>query len=140
MHHLDLNEANLLIWHAKHSSKVPAPFLASRSVPFRHNWVPTSDCLIPQPPRLLTVPKPHKGAGGRETPPCMCVFGSLMPGAVGRFRAQVQGYWGNVCPARARRATFLLTIPTSTPDLPSHGEAPQVDHIALHTFPTKHVT
>ena len=47
--------------------------------------------------------------------------------------------WGNVCPARARHATFLLTIPTSAPDLPSHGEAPQVDHIALHTFPTKHV-
>ena len=39
----------------------------------------------------------------------------------------------------ARRATFQLTIPTSAPDLPSHGEAPQVDHIALHTFPTKHV-
>ena len=32
--------------------------------------------------------------------------------------------WGNVCPARARRATFLLTIPTSAPDLPSHGEGP----------------
>ena len=46
---------------------------------------------------------------------------------------------GNVCPARARRATFVLTIPTSAPDLPSHGEAPQVDHVALHTFPTKHV-
>ena len=42
-------------------------------------------------------------------------------------------------PARARRATFVLTIPTSAPDLPSHGEAPQVDHVALHTFPTKHV-
>ena len=26
--------------------------------------------------------------------------------------------WGNVCSAHARRATFLLTIPT----LPSHGE------------------
>ena len=46
---------------------------------------------------------------------------------------------GNVCPARARRATFLLTIPTSAPGLPSHGEALQVDHIALHTFPIKHV-
>ena len=46
---------------------------------------------------------------------------------------------GNVRPARARRATFLLTIPTSAPDLPSHGEAPQVDHVALQTFPTKHV-
>ena len=39
----------------------------------------------------------------------------------------------------AWRATFLLTIPTSAPDLPSHGEAPQVDHVGLHTFPTKHV-
>ena len=38
-----------------------------------------------------------------------------------------------------RRATFLLTTPTSAPHLPSHGEAPQVDHIALHTFPTKHI-
>ena len=47
--------------------------------------------------------------------------------------------FGSVCPARTRRATFLLTIPTSAPDLPSHGEAPQVDHIALHTFPTKHI-
>ena len=28
----------------------------------------------------------------------------------------------------ARRATFLLTIPTSASDLLSHGEAPQVDH------------
>ena len=45
--------------------------------------------------------------------------------------------WGNVCPARARRATFLLTIPTLAPDLLSHGEAPQVDHVGLHTFPTK---
>ena len=37
----------------------------------------------------------------------------------------------------ARRALgaplFALTIPTSAPDLPSNGEAPQVDHIALHT-------
>ena len=39
----------------------------------------------------------------------------------------------------ARRATFLLTIPTSAPDLPSHEEAPQAAHVALHTFPTKHV-
>ena len=47
--------------------------------------------------------------------------------------------WGNVCPARARRTTFLLTTPTSAPDLPSHGKAPQVDHVALHTSPTKHI-
>ena len=31
----------------------------------------------------------------------------------------------------ARRATPLLTIPTSAPDLPTHGEAPQVDHSAV---------
>ena len=42
---------------------------------------------------------------------------------------------GNVCPARAWPATFLLTIPTSAPDFPSRGEAPRVDHVALHTFP-----
>ena len=43
------------------------------------------------------------------------------------------------CLPNAPGATFLLTIPTSAPDLPSHGEAPKVDHVALHTFPTKHV-
>ena len=31
---------------------------------------------------------------------------------------------GNVCPACARRATFVLTIPTSARDLPSDGEGP----------------
>ena len=41
--------------------------------------------------------------------------------------------------ARARRATFLLTIPTSARDLPSNGEAPKIDHDGLCTFPTKHV-
>ena len=46
---------------------------------------------------------------------------------------------GNVCPARAWRATFLLTIPTSARDLPSDEEAPQVDHDGLHTFRAKHV-
>ena len=50
------------------------------------------------------------------------------------------GLRGNVCPARARRATFLLTIPTSALDLPSHGEAPQVDHVGLHTFPTNELS
>ena len=31
---------------------------------------------------------------------------------------------GNVCPACARRAAYLLTIPTSARDLPSDGEGP----------------
>ena len=57
----------------------------------------------------------------------------------GRRLPRLERLWGNVCPARARRATFLLTIPTSAPDLPSHVEAPQVDHVAMHTFPTKHI-
>ena len=42
-------------------------------------------------------------------------------------------------PCTAPAVQIQLTIPTSAPDLPSHGEAPQVDDIALHTFPTKHV-
>ena len=65
-----------------------------------------------------------------------CSLGACVPVCGGGVGVRV---WGNVCPVRARRATFLLTIPTSAPDLPSHGEAPQVDHVALHTFPTKHV-
>ena len=37
------------------------------------------------------------------------------------------GHWGGVCLARARSATFVLTIPTLTPDLPSPRRAPQVN-------------
>ena len=48
---------------------------------------------------------------------------------------QQKGPRGNVCPALARRTTFLLTIPTSAPHLLSHGEAPQVDHVA-HCTPS----
>ena len=43
--------------------------------------------------------------------------------ATARNRAYL-GLWGNVCPARVRHATFLLTIPTSARDLPSDGEGP----------------
>ena len=32
--------------------------------------------------------------------------------------------WGGVCLVRARQATFVLTIPTLTPDLPSLEEPP----------------
>ena len=42
------------------------------------------------------------------------------------------------CPARARRATFVLLILTLTLDLPSPRGAPQVDRSGLQTFPTKH--
>ena len=48
------------------------------------------------------------------------------------------GLKGECLPGARPARYFLLTIPTSAPDLPSHGEAPQVAH-ALHTFPTKHV-
>ena len=41
------------------------------------------------------------------------------------FHLQTMCGGGNVCPARARRATFLLTILTSARDLPSDGEGPQ---------------
>ena len=34
------------------------------TLPRRRDWVPPFGCLVSQPPRLLTVPKPHEGAGG----------------------------------------------------------------------------
>ena len=46
---------------------------------------------------------------------------------------------GNVCPARAPRTTFLLTIPTSPQIYPLMEKPPKIDHVALHTFTTKHV-
>ena len=76
----------------------------------------------------------ENSCGGRRASGNSPGFPVWCPAGVG-----TRGNRGNVCLARARRATFLLTIPTSAPDLSSHGEAPQVDHIALHTFPTKHV-
>ena len=33
-------------------------------------------------------------------------------------------FWGHVCPARPRHATFALAVPLLTPDLPSPREAP----------------
>ena len=73
-------------------------------------------CYIPGGASFIPCVTMHEKVGGKTT-----------------------GLWGNVCPARARRTTFLSTIPTSAPDLPSHGEAPQVDQVALHAFPTNHV-
>ena len=36
-------------------------------------WVPTSGCLVSQPPKLLTTPEPHHGAGVRyHRPACVC--------------------------------------------------------------------
>ena len=61
---------------------------------------------------------------------CMVNYGILW-GCMGNYGV-LWGIMGECLPG-------ALTIPTSAPDLPSHGEAPQVDHIALHTFPTKHV-
>ena len=45
---------------------------------------------------------------------------------------------GDDCPARAWRATFVLTIPTATSNLPPRV-APQVDQSGPQTFPEKHV-
>ena len=72
--------------------------------------------------KLIFMKQAGHGQGGHTEGLCM----------VGAKKASSGGMF-------ARRTTFLLTIPTSTPDLPSHGEAPQVDHVALPTFPTKHV-
>jgi hypothetical protein len=57
-------------------------------------------------------------------------------------RAPVQGPrsgpWGNVCLARARRATFVLRILSLAPRLSSPREVPQVDRTRLQTFRAKH--
>ena len=55
------------------------------------------------------------------------------------LRVSYCGGGGCVCPACARRATFVLTIPALIPDLPSAIGAPQVDQSGPQTFPTKHV-
>ena len=47
--------------------------------------------------------------------------------------------WGGGYPAHTRHATFVLTIPALTLDLPSPRGAPQVDQSGPQTFPTKHV-
>ena len=51
---------------------------------------PYPGCLVSQPPRLLTIPEPHQGAGGREIPPCLCVC-RARSGQRGGFRALGQG-------------------------------------------------
>ena len=45
--------------------------------------------------------------------------------------------WRGVCPARAWRATFVLTIPALTPDLLSPRRAPQVDQEWAANLPHK---
>ena len=46
---------------------------------------------------------------------------------------------GNVCPARARCATFVISILALAPSLSSPWEVPQVDRTGPQTFPAKHV-
>ena len=46
---------------------------------------------------------------------------------------------GNVCPARTRCATFVLSILSLAPSLSPPGEVPQVDRTRLQTFRTKHI-
>ena len=58
---------------------------------------PYPGCLVSQPPRLLTIPEPHQGAGGREIPPCLCVC-RARSGHVGG-----SGHW-----VRAQLHTFCL--------------------------------
>ena len=53
---------------------------------------PYAGCLVSQPPRLLTTPEPHQGAGGREIPPCPCV--STAPVRVRSHHGVVHGQRG----------------------------------------------
>ena len=64
------------------------------SLPLWHNWVPTSGCLVSQPPRLLTVPEPHQGTGKREIQPCLYVFSACQGSLWG---AQGQGTVAHRC-------------------------------------------
>ena len=50
-----------------------------------------------------------------------------------------RGAWRNVCPARARRATFVLSILSLAPGLSSPWEVPQVDCTRLQTFLARHL-
>ena len=88
-------------WGGVGSQLVPkAGPTACASLPLRHDLVPTSGCLVSQPPRLLTVPKPHQGAGGRDTAVPVCV--SHMPGEpLGGFRPQGQGTVAHLCSSPA---------------------------------------
>ena len=43
--------------------------------------------------------------------------------------------WGNVCPARY----FSIKYPDFSPRFTLSWRSPKVDHVALHTFPTKHI-
>ena len=40
-------------------------------------------CLVSRPTGLMTAPVPRGGTRGREMPPCLCVWGSVSPGAPG---------------------------------------------------------
>ena len=66
---------------------VPRPV----TVPQQRNWVPTSSCLVSQPPRLLTIPEPHRGllVGGRYRCACVCCPRVLRGGGG-------EGRWGGV--------------------------------------------
>ena len=46
---------------------------------------------------------------------------------------------GNVCPAHARRATFVLCTLSLAPSLSSPWEVPQVDRTSPQTFRAKHL-
>ena len=46
---------------------------------------------------------------------------------------------GNACPARARRATFVLSILSLAPSLSSPWEVPQVDRTRPQTFSARHL-
>ena len=57
----------------------------------------------------------------------MKIHVNVETGAGGKMKECPAGEWGGVCPARARRANLVLSIPTLTLDLPSPRRAPQVN-------------
>ena len=75
--------------------------MAGVTFPRWRDRVPTSGCLVSQPPRLLTIPEPRQGAGEKEIPLYMCVSVAHAPrgGASGHTMGWCLALlWGGVAP------------------------------------------
>ena len=138
------------VWQAQEGSPVPGPHPSPCARPPPRSLCPPP----PPPPRARPPSIPHPVQWPVLTPATrMCVAphknisaltGNQFWVGIGQAKTYDKGgleFWGqtappppsatprvglrgNVCPARARRATFLLTIPTSARGLPSDGEGP----------------
>ena len=108
-----------------------------------------STSVLSENSRLLPNPQSQIGGAASQCPSllvlwldsgCPCLYGAPN---VQNFLcifldAHSQSLWGGGLHGVHPRTTFVSTIPTVTPDLPSPRGAPQIDHSGPQTFPTKH--